>query len=125
VKIIIDTHIFLWSLAAPDRISPGNRQKIESMANAVYVSAISIAEIAIKVSLGKLEIPFDPAQQARESGYELLDFNAEAALLLMDLPFHHRDPFDRMLIAQGLVEDCHIMSDDAKFSLYDCKLIGA
>jgi PIN domain nuclease of toxin-antitoxin system len=123
MKIIIDTHVFLWGLAEPERVSPGNRQKIESMANIVYVSAISIAEIAIKASLGKLQIDFDPVQEAKKSGFELLGFSADDALLLKDLPFFHRDPFDRMLIAQSLANKCYIMSDDDKFSLYDCKLI--
>lgn len=124
MKIIIDTHVFLWSLAEPERIAAANRKTIESMANIVYVSAVSIAEIAIKTSLGKLQVGLDPVQHAKDSGYELLGFTADAALHLQDLPFHHKDPFDRMLIAQSLDMKCHIMSDDAKFSLYDCKLIA-
>jgi len=123
VKIILDTHVFLWSLAEPERIEPANRQIIETMTNRVYVSAVSIAEIAIKASLGKLQIDFNPVEQALDSGYELLDFDTNAALLLKDLPFHHKDPFNRMLIAQSIASNCHILSNDAKFSLYDCKLI--
>ncbi len=124
MKIVIDTHIFLWSLAEPERLRTDHRQKIESKANIVYVSAVSIAEIAIKASLGKLQIDFDPVEQAIESGYELLDFSAQAALLLKDLPFHHKDPFDRMLIAQSIAGNYHIMSDDPKFSFYECQLLA-
>ena len=124
MKIIVDTHVFLWSLAEPARISAPNRRKIESMANIVYVSAVSIAEIAIKASLGKLKLEFDPVQQAKGSGFEMLDFRGEDALLLKDLPFHHKDPFDRMLIAQSIANNCYIMSDDVKFLLYDCKLLA-
>jgi PIN domain nuclease of toxin-antitoxin system len=68
----------------------------------IYVSAVTITELMIKPSLGKLRIDFDPVAMTKASGFELLDFNAESALLLKDLPFHHKDPFDRMLIAQSI-----------------------
>ena len=75
----------------------------------------------IKSSLGKLEINCDPLAVARETGFELLSFAADAALLLKDLPFHHRDPFDRMLMVQALCDDLCVMSDAAKFSQYHCQ----
>ncbi len=123
LKIILDTHIFLWTLSDPGRLTPDYLIEIETLANSIYISSISIAEIMIKSSLHKLDAPFDPIKMIEKSGFEFLDFSANDAVLLKDMPFHHKDPFDRMLIAQSIANKYHIMSDDAKFKLYDCKLI--
>jgi PIN domain nuclease of toxin-antitoxin system len=123
LRIIVDTHIYLWALADPERIAPGKRNELESLANTVYVSSISIAEIMIKASLGKLEFSFDPISCTEEMGFQPLNFSAADAILLRDLPFHHRDPFDRMLIAQSIAQKAKIMSDDRNFTLYDCDLL--
>ena len=123
MKIILDTHIFLWALSDPGRISPDNIVEIETLANTIYVSSISIAEIMIKSSLHKLNISFDPIKIVENSGFEFLDFKAKDALLLKEMPFYHKDPFDRMLIAQSIANKYRIMSDDSKFKLYDCKLV--
>ncbi|MCW8963853.1 MAG: type II toxin-antitoxin system VapC family toxin, partial [Gammaproteobacteria bacterium] len=97
MKIIIDTHVFLWALADSSRLSDKRIMELESQANIIYVSSITIAELMIKTSIGKLHIDFDPVDLAIQSGFELLDFTGNDALLLKDLPFHHKDPFDRML----------------------------
>ena len=123
MKIILDTHIFLWALSDPGKISPDNIVEIETLANTIYISSISIAEIMIKSSIHKLNISFDPIKMVENSGFELLDFKAKDALLLKEMPFYHRDPFDRMLIAQSIANKYRIMSDDSKFKLYDCKLV--
>jgi PIN domain nuclease of toxin-antitoxin system len=123
VRIIIDTHIFLLALSDPERIPKDKLAKIETQANIVYVSSISIAEIMIKTSLGKLDVAFNPVEMVEKCGFESLDFRGEDALLLRDLPFHHRDPFDRMLIAQSLGNQYPIVTNDAGFQAYDCKLI--
>jgi PIN domain nuclease of toxin-antitoxin system len=123
MKIIIDTHIFLWVLSDPKRIDKGKRVEIETLSNIVYVSSISIAEIMIKASIGKLICNFDPVEMAKKSGFEILDFNGEDALLLKDMPFYHKDPFDRMLIAQSIANDYPIVTNDKKFQQYDCRLI--
>ncbi len=96
---------------------------LEDLSNTIYVSAISIAELMIKSSIGKLIIDFNPATLAQESGFLRLDFNADAALLLKEMPFHHRDPFDRMLIAQSLTKGYPIMTEDPKISIYDCRVL--
>ena len=93
------------------------------MANIIYVSSITIAELMIKSSIGKMHINFNPIELAVQSGFEMLDFTGEDALLLQSLPFHHKDPFDRMLIAQSLTNSIPIMTDDSKIALYDCKVI--
>ncbi len=123
MRIIIDTHIFLWALSDPKRIDKDKLAEIETQANIVYVSSISIAEIMIKASLGKLDVAFNPVEMAEKCGFESLEFRGEDALLLRDLPFHHRDPFDRMLIAQSLVNQYPILTNDREFQAYDCKLM--
>jgi PIN domain nuclease of toxin-antitoxin system len=123
MRVVLDTHMFLWALAEPRRIPTKKRAEIESSANQVFVSAISIAKIMIKASIGKLAVDFDPVAEAENCGFELLDFSCKDALLLGQLPFHHRDPFDRMLIAQSLSSGIPIMTEDAKFRLYDCRVL--
>ena len=123
MRIIIDTHIFLWSLSDPSRIAERKLRELESPTNIIYVSSITIAEIMIKSSIGKLQIDFDPVDLALQSGFELLDFSGQDALLLKNLPFHHRDPFDRMLISQSLATKYPLMTDDNKIKLYECRVM--
>ena len=123
MNIIIDTHIFLWALSEPEKITNSKRSVLEDLSNSIYVSAVSIAELMIKASMEKLRIDFDPVAMATESGFLLLDFRADAALLLKDMPFHHKDPFDRMLIAQSIAGDYSLMTEDPKIAQYDCRVL--
>jgi PIN domain nuclease of toxin-antitoxin system len=123
MKIIIDTHIFLWALSEPSKLEKSKRDQIELLSNTIYVSSISVTEIMIKASIGKLTIDFDVLEMIEKSGFEQLDFTATDALGLKEMPFHHKDPFDRMLISQAQANGFFIMSDDSKFTMYDCKLI--
>jgi len=123
MNIIIDTHIFLWAVAEPIRLNDAKRSELEDLSNTIYLSAVSIAELMIKASIGKLQIDFDPVAVAKESGFTLLDFSAEAALLLKELPFHHKDPFDRMLVAQSIASRYPIMTEDSKIMQYDCQVV--
>ncbi len=123
MKILVDTHIFLWMLASPEKISRHKRYELESPANEIFLSAISVAELMIKHSIGKIEIRFDPIDMAQKTGLELLDFSSAEAMVLGTLPFHHKDPFDRMLIAQAMVNQFFIMTEDPKFLHYECRLI--
>ncbi len=123
MRLIIDTHIFLWALSDPKRIHKDQLTEIEMRANIIYVSSISIAEMMIKASIGKLDISFDPVAMVEKCGFESLDFRSEDALHLKDMPFHHRDPFDRMLIAQSMANQYPIVTDDQKFQAYDCTLV--
>ena len=123
MKIILDTHIFLWALSEPAKLSKKKIFELEALSNIIYVSSISIAEIMIKSSIGKLDVNFDPIDVVEKSGFSLLDFTPKDACLLKDLPYHHRDPFDRMLICQSIANKFHIMTDDQKISEYGCKVI--
>ena len=123
MKILLDTHVFIWSLATPERLSPENRFELESRANIIYLSSISIAEIMIKASLNRLQFDYDPVACAEQLGFEPLGFSPADAVRLKELPFHHRDPFDRMLIAQSLARKIKLMSNDRRFGHYDCELV--
>jgi len=123
MNILIDTHIFLWALSDPKKIDPRRLDELQTQSNTIYVSSISIAEIAIKASLGKLSAEFDAVKMIEMCGFEQLDFRCEDAAMLRDLPTHHRDPFDRMLIAQSISNRYPIMTDDSKFGKYDCVII--
>jgi PIN domain nuclease of toxin-antitoxin system len=123
MKILLDTHIFLWAIAKPENIAEKWRFEIETRANQVFLSSVSVAEIMIKASIGKLQVNYHPLEIAQKSGFEMLDFKAEDALLLKNMPFYHRDPFDRMLIAQGINNHLCVLTDDDKFRFYDCKLM--
>jgi PIN domain nuclease of toxin-antitoxin system len=123
VRILVDTHIFLWMLSCPDRLNEKRCYELESRANEVFLSAMSIAELMIKHSMGKIDIEFDPLEMARKMGLEILNFSGTEAMVLGKLPFHHKDPFDRMLIAQAIINKLALMSDDSQFFKYDCKII--
>ena len=123
MKLLLDTHIFLWGLSEPNRLSKKQIAAMEDPTNKVYFSSISITEIAIKASLGKLEVSFDPIDAAERSGFEMLDFSAKDALLLKDPPFHHRDPFDRMLITQAISRKLVFVTQDSLMDPYDCRTL--
>jgi len=122
MKIIIDTHIFLWAISSDPKLSKKHIQSLETLSNTIYVSSISISELMIKSSIGKLQIDFDPIKIAKDSGFELLDYSVRDSMHLKTLPFHHKDPFDRMLISQAMNRNFKIMTKDSKFALYDCNL---
>jgi PIN domain nuclease of toxin-antitoxin system len=123
VKIIIDTHIFLWLVYDTKKIQKHYWQYLENRDNTLYLSSMSIAEMMIKKSIGNLEIKFDMLAMIEDMGLEILDFDGKSALQLATLPFHHRDPFDRMIISQALTHKYKIISDDSKFRMYSCSLV--
>ena len=126
MNIIIDTHIFLWLLGDVSKISSNHFKHIENNDNNIYLSSISIAEIMIKNSIGNLDVEYDfidILDILDEMGIKVLDFNGQSALLLGSLPFHHKDPFDRMIISQAINKKYKIISVDKKFKFYDCDLL--
>ena len=122
MNIIIDTHIFLWLLKKPEKLEPEHVQTLKSPHD-FFLSSISIAEIMIESSIGKLNVDYDPVDMALKSGLKLLDFSAQDANHLKDLPLHHKDLFDRMLIAQSLCQSIPIMTCDNNFKYYECELV--
>ena len=123
MKIIIDTHIFLWLMYDQNRVDPKHREILENTQNELYLSSLSIAEIMIKKSIGKLDAIFDLDYVLDVFGMKILDFDAKSALLLESLPMYHKDPFDRMIIAQALSNNFKLISVDENFKKYDCVLI--
>ncbi|MFH2066230.1 MAG: transposase [Pseudomonadota bacterium] len=93
------------------------------LSNEVFLSAMSIAELMIKHSIGKVDITFDPVEMTQKMGIELLSFSGTEAMILRELPLHHKDPFDRMLIAQSMINRLILMSDEPKFLQNDCKIM--
>lgn len=121
MKILVDTHIFLWMLSNPEKLSEKRCYELESPANEIFLSSISIAELMIKQSISKITIQFNPLDMAKNTGMNILDFSGQNALTLGGLPLHHKDPFDRMLIAQALDHEMLLMTDDEKIASYSCK----
>ncbi len=123
MRLLLDTHILLHALNEPERLGRKRRESIENPANAVFVSAVSIAEIAIKVSTGKLRVDVDLFSAVEKAGFEWLDFSPREALRLADLPFHHRDPFHRMLVVQSQANGLILVTDDSRIAEYDCRIL--
>lgn len=126
MRVLLDTHVLLWALTDSPKMLPRHREIIVDPRNTVSASAINIAEIAIKSSIGKMKLSpmYEQDNYAgllhaiKDSGLELLPFEAGHAARLRSLPFHHRDPFDRMLIVQALHEDYIVLTVDSKFADY-------
>ncbi len=122
MKLLLDTHTFLWFIAGSQSLSPAARRSIEDPLNEKWVSIASIWEIAIKHSIGKLSLaaPFHLLfpQQLTANGFDLLPVEIDHLNVVISLPFHHRDPFDRLLIAQTLALNFSIVSIDGKFDAY-------
>jgi PIN domain nuclease of toxin-antitoxin system len=122
MSLILDTHSFLWFIMGSPRLSGNARALIEDDAHDKRLSTASLWEMAIKLSLGRLTLaePFGVLipQQLRLSGIEILNIEIAHLCVLTTLPFHHRDPFDRLIIAQAIVERCPIVSVDPAFNAY-------
>ena len=122
MKLLLDTHAFLWFIMGSANLSDKGRALIEDPSNENLLSVASLWEMAIKVSLGKLTLfaPFADLipSQLNLNGIGLLNIGIDHVSLLATLPFHHRDPFDRLLIAQALTEKIPVVSIDAAFDAY-------
>jgi PIN domain nuclease of toxin-antitoxin system len=123
VNLLLDTHALLWFLAGDPRLSTAARFAIEDAGNTRLFSIAGAWEIAIKASLGKLTLtaPFDELipGQLQDNGIELLPIRPGHLAALMSLPFHHRDPFDRILVTQAAVENATVVSADAALDQYE------
>jgi PIN domain nuclease of toxin-antitoxin system len=119
VNLLLDTHALLWSLSAPNRLGPAAASAIRDPANRVMFSPASTWEIAIKAALGKVRADLAAiAAAALDADFEELPITVTHTLRLRSLPAHHRDPFDRMLIAQGLEEGLTVVTRDRAFGAY-------
>lgn len=121
--LLLDTHVLLWWLADDPALTNAARQAIADPANDVLVSAATVWEIGIKRELGKLEAPATLLDAIDDSGFGALPITAVDADVAARLPTHHRDPFDRMVIAQAERIGATIVSRDAAFALYEVSLL--
>jgi PIN domain nuclease of toxin-antitoxin system len=129
VKVLVDTQCWLWMQASPERLPSSARQVLEGARADVFLSAVSIWEMAIKIGIGKLRLPLPISEyvhtRLEQSRTGILPIDHHHALRVAALPPHHRDPFDRMLVAQAQVERWPIVTVDRQLALYEVELIGA
>lgn len=119
MRLLLDTAVLIFAVEAPDRLSRRAAAALKNPENVRELSSISLAEIAVKSSLGKLGISAPLARQALDDlDVRVLPFTSDHAFRLFELPAHHRDPFDRQIIAQALSEDIAVVTPDRQFSIY-------
>jgi PIN domain nuclease of toxin-antitoxin system len=126
MRLLIDTHILIWFLEGNKLLVKSRRQIIANPQNDIFVSIASLWEIAIKISLGKLTLAkplADVVKQIAVENIEILPIAPEHTLQVSALPFHHRDPFDRIIIAQAQVENLPIMTADMEFAKYSIQIL--
>jgi len=124
MKLLLDTHVFLWLLAEPDRIGGKTRRALEDPTNAVFVSAVSGWEIELKRALGKLHAPADLDQSLKTLRFTELPLHLRHMRELPRLPDRHRDPFDRMLIAQARADNLILVTHDRAIIGYPVKTMS-
>jgi len=127
LRILLDTHIFLWALFEPTKLSSSLAEMYQDRQNTFFLSLVSIWEIQIKLQLGKLTFDIDLQKVITEqlnAGYiEILSIKLEHILNIQSLPFHHKDPFNRLLISQAIIEDLFLASSDSMISAYSVRSI--
>lgn len=127
MRVLLDTHIFLWWDSEPDQLSPQILTLCQNPANTLVLSVASVWEMQIKQQLGKLalRLPLSSlvAEQQAVNGIEILPVNLLHVLALESLPLHHKDPFDRLIIAQANADDISLLSVDPIFKQYAVKLL--
>jgi PIN domain nuclease of toxin-antitoxin system len=126
VNVLLDTHVALWAIIDSPRLTKKARELIESPRSTLWVSAASVWEIAIKHSLGRGDMPVSSQgalRYFRESGYRLLAIEPEHAAAVENLPALHADPFDRILVAQALVEPMRLITHDSVVARYSDTII--
>ena len=125
MNLLLDTHVLLWWLDDEPTLSKKARDAITTGENMVFISAVVIWEIRIKQALGKLKIPKNFRKVLEQQPFEFLPITVEHAHEIALLPLHHRDPFDRMLVAQAKIENLSLVTRDAHLKGYDVPIIGA
>jgi PIN domain nuclease of toxin-antitoxin system len=129
MRILLDTQCWLWMTLSPERFSAAARALVEAEENVLYLSAASAWEIAIKHALGKLRLPEPPViyvpARVAALGIQPLAIEHQHALHVARLPAHHRDPFDRLLVAQAQLDDLPILTADPLIRAYDVATIAA
>src|SRR5258708_22233470 len=113
-KFLLDTHVFIWWMEKNRLLTKNLEEILMNPKNAIFLSAASVWEMTIKKKLGKLKLPKNWKATLTESRFELLPIQLEHVFETENLPLHHKDPFDRMLVAQAKIEDCILLTIDPK-----------
>ena len=127
MNLLLDTHVFLWLRNEPERVSKTALDAYQKSENSIFLSLVSIWEIQIKQQLGKLQLAVSLADMVEEqcinNGLEILSIDLKHILEVEQLPFHHKDPFDRLLISQAKIEKLILVSSDSWFAQYNINLL--
>jgi PIN domain nuclease of toxin-antitoxin system len=123
LRILLDSNALIWWLTGETRLTPEAAGVISSSSNEVFVSAASIWELSIKARLGKLQMPYDISQQMIRHRFLPLPISQEHALRVREMPLIHKDPFDRLLIAQALTEGLAVVTSDEVFERYGVQVV--
>ncbi|MGF1672913.1 MAG: type II toxin-antitoxin system VapC family toxin [Rivularia sp. (in: cyanobacteria)] len=127
MKLLLDTHTFLWFIGGNINLSNTAKNAIENASNQRFLSIATLWEISIKISIGKLKLKLQLTELVEREVYgnaiEILEISPKHLDELVKLPFHHKDPFDRLIIAQSLVEEMTLVSKDVTFQSYPIKLL--
>lgn len=126
MNLLLDTHVALWAITDSPKLPKKAREMIESPRTSIWISAATIWEIAIKHSLGRGDMPVssqDALRYFQESGYRFLPIEPEHAAAVEDLAAHHADPFDRILVAQAIIEPMRLMTHDPIVARYSDTVI--
>jgi PIN domain nuclease of toxin-antitoxin system len=124
LRLLLDTHVVLWELEGTRTVQPVAQRVIERATELLF-SVVSFAEIGVKAAIGKLVVPEDLREHILQSGLRVLGLAPTHGLEVSDLPLHHRDPFDRLLISQARSEGLTIVTADKRFAAYDVAVIDA
>ena len=120
---LLDTHILLWWLMSPQKLTKQEYEIIENEKHTIYVSVATLWEIAIKVSLKKLKIPVSFREELEKLSFKILPIDIETAWLTKDLSFHHHDPFDRLIISTAKSSQLTLITHEKIFQKYDIKTV--
>lgn len=124
MRLLLDTHVVLWQLEGTRTVGPRAQEAIERASELLF-SVVSFAEIGVKAAIGRLAVPDDLHEHIVGSGVRILGLAADHGLGVAELPMHHRDPFDRLLIAQARAEGLTLLTADARIADYDVAVIAA
>ncbi|MCX7366411.1 MAG: type II toxin-antitoxin system VapC family toxin [Alphaproteobacteria bacterium] len=125
MRLLIDSNAFIWAYVRPAELSTAARRAIDDPAHDRFVSIAAIWEICIKLSTGKLSMPGGPSGAIEDLALDVLPISLEHSMRVQHLPHHHRDPFDRMMIAQAMEEGLTIVTRDRQFQAYGIPLLIA
>jgi len=123
MRYLLDTQVLIWAMEKNPRLKPKVKAVVDSVMNEMWVSVVSVWEMLIKKKLGKLRVPGEIKRDLLKAGFKILALNIDQVLAVDNLPLLHKDPFDRMLVAQAQAEEMTLITADAKLAKYEVKCL--